>query len=84
MSYGNVLGAFYWKLPTGRNDTVFVQVLLETTLGRRNVKYTEMFMGRQIIQVKLLYLSFLLQLTLPLNYIILHYFINLLDVILSN
>ena len=45
---GNILGGFYRKLPMGRKDTNFGQVTREKTLGRWQVKYTEIFVVRQI------------------------------------
>ena len=37
-SLGNMLGAFYWQLPMGINDTGFRRVILENTLRRRKIK----------------------------------------------
>ena len=48
MIYGNLLGAFYWKLPMGINDANIGRLLPENNLGSRKVKYIDMFVRSQI------------------------------------
>ena len=47
-SYGNALGAFYRKLPMGRKDTGFGGKLTHILVIRCELKYTDIFVGRQI------------------------------------
>ena len=48
MIYGNLFGAFYWKLPMGIKDTNFGRLLPENTLEIRKVEYIDMFVGSHI------------------------------------
>ena len=48
MISGNILGGLYWKLHMGRKDIKFGQLPPENIMGRWQVKYTEMFVGRHI------------------------------------
>ena len=48
MSSENLLGALYWNLSAGRNDTNVGCAPPEKSLVRRKFKYIDMFVGRQI------------------------------------
>ena len=82
-SSGNLLFAFYRKLPMGRKDTGFGVKQQKLLVGWHLLKYEYMVVETPIYIRYVVITIIILRLYLPLNYFILQNFVHVWDVTLS-